>query len=119
MPHRYLLQQMPLAQWIMAADLALRSSLDQRTLDHHVHTLIKDGVAIGCCKRRGYCLLEAIDFIDQGELIDILKASPLLRPARLCNRISNGRARAPWKALARCALPKRHVVTGVAMERFF
>tara|TARA_Y100000815_G_scaffold86285_1_gene75028 strand:+ start:14149 stop:15141 length:993 start_codon:yes stop_codon:yes gene_type:complete len=83
MPHRHLLKQMPLAQWINAADLAQRTCLDQRTLDHHVHALIKDGVAIGCCKRRGYCLLEAVDFIDQGELIDMLKASPLLRPERL------------------------------------
>ena len=83
MPHRHLLKQMPIAEWIMAADLAQRTSLDQRTLDHHVDALIKDGVAIGCCKRRGYYLFEAVDFIDQGELINMLKASPLLRSGRL------------------------------------
>ena len=83
MPLRHLLKQMPIAEWIMAADLAQRTNLDQRTLDHHVHALIKDGVAIGCCKRRGYYLFEAVDFVDQGELINMLKASPLLRPGRL------------------------------------
>ena len=83
MPHRHLLKQMPIAEWIMAADLAQRTNLDQPTLDYHVHALIKDGVAIGCCKRRGYYLFEAVDFIDQDELIDMLKASPLLRPGRL------------------------------------
>ncbi len=83
MPLRHLLKQMPIAEWIMAADLAQRTNLDQRTLDHHVHALIKDGVAIGCCKRRGYYLFEAVDFVDQGELINMLKASPLLRPERL------------------------------------
>ena len=69
MAHRHLLKQMPLAQWINAADLAQRTCLDQRTLGHHVHALIKDGVAIGCCKRRGYCLFEVVDFIDQDALI--------------------------------------------------
>ena len=83
MQHRHLLKQMPIAEWIMAADLAQRTSLDQRTLDYHVDALIKDGVAIGCCKRRGYYLFEAVDFIDQGELINMLKASPLLRSGRL------------------------------------
>ncbi len=83
MPLRHLLKQMPIAEWIMAADLAQRTNLDQRTLDHHVHALIKDGVAIGCCKRRGYYLFEAVDFVDQGELINMLKASPLLRSGRL------------------------------------
>ena len=83
MPLRYLLKQMPIAEWIMVADLAQRTNLDQHTLDHHVHALIKDGVAIGCCKRRGYYLSEAVNFIDQGELINMLKASPLLRPGRL------------------------------------
>ena len=33
MPHRRLLKQMPLAEWIMATDLAQRTGLDQRTLD--------------------------------------------------------------------------------------
>ena len=83
MPHRHLLKQMPLAEWIMATDLAQRTGLDQRALDQHVHTLIKDGVPIGCCTRRGYCLFEVVDFIDQGALIDMLKTSPLLKPGRL------------------------------------
>ena len=83
MPHRHLLKQMPLAEWIMATDLAQRTGLDQRALDQDVHALIKDGVPIGCCTRRGYCLFEVGDFIDQGALIDMLKTSPLLKPGRL------------------------------------
>ena len=40
MPHRRLLKQMPLAEWIKATDLAKRTGLEQRTLDQHGHTLI-------------------------------------------------------------------------------